>query len=312
MRFVMALLLCLLGAVSTHAATRPTDDEVKQIVTQEVANLLRGAGAAVAVRIDGRTLFFNFGFADRASGRPVTSGSVFNLASVGKVFDATLLALMVRQGEVSFDDTVGASIDELRHGGDIRDVTLGELITFTSGFRLPQDHPPFPPAHFTLASFLRCSGPGSGSRITDPDNTSIRTPAPCCCTSRWSAGSAFPTRLCWRGSCCAGSRSPQRRCRCGAHSPPGSFRLHCAAASCRAIRRPAGRGKPGDVQGHYYWPGRAAFPRRATWRHSWPRIWESKSTTRCCGRRSKSPIARSPRFARTSPRRMPGKHITDR
>ena len=129
MRFVAALLLCLLGAVSTHAANRPTDDEIKRIVTQEVEHLLRGAGAAVAVRIDGRTLFFNFGFADRASRRPVTSGSVFNLASVGKVFDATLLALAVRQGEVSFDDTVGACIEELRQGGDIRDVTLGGRVT---------------------------------------------------------------------------------------------------------------------------------------------------------------------------------------
>ena len=73
MRFVTALLLCLFGAVPTHAANRPTDDDVQQTVTQEVQNLLRGAGAAVAVRIDGRTLFFNFGFADRASGRPVTS-----------------------------------------------------------------------------------------------------------------------------------------------------------------------------------------------------------------------------------------------
>jgi CubicO group peptidase (beta-lactamase class C family) len=31
------------------------------------------------------------------------SGSVFNLASVGKVFDATLLVRAVRQGEVSSD-----------------------------------------------------------------------------------------------------------------------------------------------------------------------------------------------------------------
>jgi beta-lactamase class C len=256
MRFVMALLLCLLGAVSTHAATRPTDDEVKRIVTQEVEHLLRGAGAAVAVRIDGRTLFFNFGFADRASRRPVTSGSVFNLASVGKAFDATLLALAVRQGEVSFDDTVGACIEELRQGGDIRDVTLGELITFTSGFRLPQDHPPFPPAHFTLTSFLEALKAWK----REPDHRPgqylyshagimllhlalerrFGVPYAALLEQKLLRRLALSsTTLPVRGAQSAGKFAPSLRGRVvQGYSENG---------------RPLG--KPGDVQGHYYWPG---------------------------------------------------------
>jgi beta-lactamase class C len=47
-------------------------------------------GAAVAVRIDGRTLFFNYGSADLAQKRPVTSDSLFNIASIRKVFEARL------------------------------------------------------------------------------------------------------------------------------------------------------------------------------------------------------------------------------
>jgi hypothetical protein len=39
--------------------------------------------------------------ADQAMKRPITSDSLFNLASLGNVFDATLLALAVRQGELS-------------------------------------------------------------------------------------------------------------------------------------------------------------------------------------------------------------------
>jgi beta-lactamase class C len=157
MRFLASLLLTMLSAVPTSASPTVSDAEVQQIVAQEIAKVLHpdGIGAAVAIRIGGRTRFFNFGFADRASKRPITPDSLFNLASVSKVFDATLLSLAVVQAEVTLDDPVSQYITELEQGGDIRQVTLGQLATFTSGFTLPQDHPPWPAAHFTLPKFLR-------------------------------------------------------------------------------------------------------------------------------------------------------------
>ena len=70
------------------------------------------------------------------------SDSLFNLASLGKVFDATLLALAIRRGELNFDDPVDRYVTELQQGGDIRNVTLGQLATHTSGLLLPQDDLP--------------------------------------------------------------------------------------------------------------------------------------------------------------------------
>jgi beta-lactamase class C len=157
MRFLSALLLTICFCGPARAGPEVPDADVQQIVAQEVGKVLRpeGIGAAVAIRINGRTLFFNFGFADRASKRPITSDSLFNLASVSKVFDATLLSLAVRQGEVRLDDPVTKYIAELKSGGDIDQVTLGQLVSFTSGFSLPQDQPPWPQAHYTLPKFLR-------------------------------------------------------------------------------------------------------------------------------------------------------------
>src|SRR5262249_52603459 len=92
-----------------HAGSAPagppvTDSSMERIITREVATRPKEpGGAAVAVRIAGRTLFFNKGMADQATTRPITSDSLFNLASLGKVFDATLLALAVRQGELSLE-----------------------------------------------------------------------------------------------------------------------------------------------------------------------------------------------------------------
>lgn len=129
---------------------------MRQVVAAEIAQLLPGtdAGAAVALRVQGRTLLLNFGMADQAGGRPVTSDSLFNLASVGKVFDTALLSLAITAGELSLDDPVARYVPELR-GSDIGEATLGELATFTSGFSLPQDHPPWPRAHFTWPRFVQ-------------------------------------------------------------------------------------------------------------------------------------------------------------
>jgi beta-lactamase class C len=257
MRFVTVLLLCILVGSPAHASNRLTDDEVKQVVAQEIQQLLRGAGAAVAVRIDGRTLFYNFGFADRASMRPVTSDSLFNLASVSKVFDATLLALTVRQGEMSFDDPVGKYIAELRHGGDIRDLTLGQLITFTSGFRLPQDYPPFPAAHFTLAKFLGLLKTWKSDPAHQPGRQYLYSHAGILLLHvalERRFGMPYAALLKQKLLRRLGLSSTMQPVR-GAHST-GTF-AHSVRDRVVQGYSEAGEpiGKPGDIQGHYYWPG---------------------------------------------------------
>jgi beta-lactamase class C len=132
---------------------------VEQIVAQKVQPILpengRG-GIAVAVRLDGKTAFFNYGLADAAENRPVTSDSIFNLASVGKLFATTLLAQAVKQGELSLDDPVAKYVTELQAGGDIRRVTLGQLASHTSGLpRTPQQYEHRHRGKYTFSEFIR-------------------------------------------------------------------------------------------------------------------------------------------------------------
>src|ERR671925_151483 len=137
-------------------ARAASDSDIEQVVRRHVQPMLIPAGGmAVALSIDGRTLFFNYGMADVARKTPITSDSLFNLASVGKAFIATLLADAVKRGEVSLDDPVAKYVTELQQGGDIRKVTLGQLATHTSGLLLPQDHPPWPDWGYTLLEFIR-------------------------------------------------------------------------------------------------------------------------------------------------------------
>ena len=162
----VAILAASMGPM-TDGHTQPSA-EVQNLVSREIRELLpEGAvgGVAVAVRIDGRSLFFNYGYADAASKKPVTSDSLFNLASLRKPFEAIVLADAVLRGEIRLDDPVAHYVTELDSKADIGRVTVGQLATHTSGLLLPQDHPPWPAEGYTLAEFMHTlnvwrAGPG--------------------------------------------------------------------------------------------------------------------------------------------------------
>jgi beta-lactamase class C len=177
-RLASVALITALTAGSTSAGSPVTDGSVAQIIAQELARWpMEPGGAAVAVRMAGRTLFVNEGMADQATKRPITSDSPFNLASLGKLFDATLLALAVRQGELSLDDPIDKYVTELQQGGDIRKVTLGQLATHTSGLLLPQDHPPWPTEGYTLSEFIRVLAAWKADKRHQPGKQHIYTHA---------------------------------------------------------------------------------------------------------------------------------------
>jgi beta-lactamase class C len=151
---VVAVIGALFTSGSAHAQVN-----VEQIVAQKIQPILPkggGGGVAVAVRMDGKTSFFNYGMADNAQNRPVTADSIFNLGSVGKVFATTLLAQAVKQGELSLDDPIAKYVTEVRRGGDIRRITLGQLAGHSSGLpRVPQPYETWHRGRYTWPDFVR-------------------------------------------------------------------------------------------------------------------------------------------------------------
>jgi len=135
MRFAIAAVIIILVAPAAGAR-----DDAGRAVARHVHSIVPADGAggvAVAMRIEGRTLFFNYGWADRASKRPITSDTLFNLASLRKVFEATLLAQAVRNGELTLEEPVARYVTELARDNDIGRFTLGHLATHRSGLLLP-------------------------------------------------------------------------------------------------------------------------------------------------------------------------------
>ncbi len=171
--FAIALIGGLSIAVTAKANAGP-DGDITKIVDQQIRAVLPKAGpggAAVAIRMDGRTLFFNYGMADPA--QRITSDVLFNLGSVGKVFDTALLAIAEQRGELNLDDPVTKYLAELQQGADVRRITLRQLATYTSGFVLPQDHPPWPEEAYTLPEFVATLNAWTSNKDHEPGQQRI-------------------------------------------------------------------------------------------------------------------------------------------
>jgi beta-lactamase class C len=151
---LLASSIMLLGLSQESIADIAVDTEVRDIVATDLASEVGNKGGlAVAVYTGGRAQFFDFGFANLANRQPVTPDTLFNLASVRKPFEATLVALGTIRGELSLDDLASKYVPELQ-GDTIKHVTIGELVSHTSGLLLPTDHPPWPNGSFTLQQFF--------------------------------------------------------------------------------------------------------------------------------------------------------------
>jgi beta-lactamase class C len=156
-KLLIAILLgALAGPDDGHAQAA---NDLGQTVSRHVQELLPDnnlGGVAVALRVNGKTSLYNYGMADAARQQPITSDSIFNLASVGKLFATTLLADAVKRGEMRLDDPVARYVTELQKGGDIQEVTLGQIASHTSGLpREPGQYETWHRGKYTLPDFIR-------------------------------------------------------------------------------------------------------------------------------------------------------------
>lgn len=146
-------LLFFLLAGTQNLLAKTTEEIVKETVQPYMAKL-QISGVSVAV-YDGRSAqIINFGYADVQKERPVANDTIFEIASITKVFTATALAFHILNHTVSLDDPVTKYLPAIsRNIGNINDVTLQELATHTSA--LPRVPPPLPNhKRYTKASVL--------------------------------------------------------------------------------------------------------------------------------------------------------------
>jgi len=130
MRTVLVLTLFLMPSLSAS----PTDIPSQNIDELFATYNLHSPGCSVGVIRDGNFILRkSYGEASLELGVPLTSESVFYMASVSKQFTAASIVLAAEQGFLSLDEDIRKYIPELPDYG--RPITLRQMLHHTSGFR---------------------------------------------------------------------------------------------------------------------------------------------------------------------------------
>ena len=141
---VSAVLLPTIGTRALAQAPFPSDSAVKSIVEYRVSSK-RAMGIVVATLEKGKPPHIYTAGVSGISGLPLDANTVFEIGSITKVFTNTILADMVRRGEVKLDDPISkylpASVKVPQRNG--QQITLLDLATQSSGLpRLPTNLKP--------------------------------------------------------------------------------------------------------------------------------------------------------------------------
>lgn len=136
-------IFCLLIA-NGCAAGNLKQGEIDGIVNDAIYPVMQEhniPGMAVAVSIDGKRYFYNYGVASRESKQPVTNDTIFEIGSLSKTFTATLASYAQAKGNLALSDSPVKYLPSLQ-GSSFGRVSLLNLGTHTSGglpLQLPDD-----------------------------------------------------------------------------------------------------------------------------------------------------------------------------
>jgi CubicO group peptidase (beta-lactamase class C family) len=128
---VTLFLFALPGSVNAQPKAAPLPQRINKLVEEQV-KATHVPGYALTVVLKGQTLLQKgYGLADIENGVPVTPRTVFGLASVTKTFTGLALLLLVEEGKVKLDDTLGKYLPQLVPKW--RNLTIAQLANMTAG-----------------------------------------------------------------------------------------------------------------------------------------------------------------------------------
>jgi CubicO group peptidase (beta-lactamase class C family) len=122
------------AAPPTPPAPPSTPTSLRGRMQAAAARFADGFSGAVLVAKQGQIVHAQaYGQADRANARANTLDTPFNLASNNKMFTALVIARLVEQGKLDWDDTVGQHLPDWPQAAVRDHVTVAQLLAHTSG-----------------------------------------------------------------------------------------------------------------------------------------------------------------------------------
>jgi CubicO group peptidase (beta-lactamase class C family) len=151
----MAIVFSLAAPLLLAGLSSSSSDRAKKSASKRTDELLAGLGtdrepgAAVMVQKDGRFLYIGSrGVADMQAMRPIDGRTNFRLASLSKQFTAAAVMMLVRDGQLGYEDTLTRIFPDFPAYG--RTITVRHLLQHTSGLPdyedlMPAADPAVPP-----------------------------------------------------------------------------------------------------------------------------------------------------------------------
>ena len=122
------------GAVTAERVT--SDAEIVRALEQFVGTLVKADlfSGSVLLAKDGKTLYSGaFGHANKDFAVPNALDTKFNLGSMNKMFTSTVIAQLVEQGKLSYDDPLSKFIPDYPSAASAQKVRIKHLLTHTAG-----------------------------------------------------------------------------------------------------------------------------------------------------------------------------------
>lgn len=140
MRKVALLVIILLGVTSLipEAYADSNKERIQKIgqFVEELRGISQIPGISVVIVENGKTVYQNgFGYADVQEKMPVTSSTLFELASTSKAFTGLAILQLEEEGLLKRTEDVRKYIPwlELQYNGEVQTITINQLLHHTSG-----------------------------------------------------------------------------------------------------------------------------------------------------------------------------------
>nr|WP_233575835.1 class C beta-lactamase [Noviherbaspirillum saxi] len=131
---MISAITCLFAA-NSYAAGGRDQSRIGETVDNTIRPVMHTydiPGMAIAVTVNGKRYFYNYGIASRESKHPIASKTLFEIGSITKTFTATLAAYAQVNGKLSLSDSPGKYFPSLQ-GSSFDKLTLLNLGTHTPG-----------------------------------------------------------------------------------------------------------------------------------------------------------------------------------
>jgi beta-lactamase class C len=143
----LLIFTCALLTTTSHAADHadsPDQCKIGVKVDDTIRPLMAKygiPGMAVAISVDGKPCFYNYGVASKETRQAVNGSTLFEIGSISKTFTATLASYAQADGKLSLSDSASQYLPSLK-GSSFDHISLLNLGTHTSGglpLQVPDD-----------------------------------------------------------------------------------------------------------------------------------------------------------------------------